>query len=431
MSASRGFATLDEWLSHFQTLHPKKIDFSLDRIRAVLGALDIARPPYRVITVGGTNGKGSCVALLESIYLAAGYSVGAFTSPHLLRFNERVRINGHDASDRRLIGLFERIDAALGPVTLSYFESSAVAAMLCFADSGVDLAILEVGMGGRLDAVNVYDADAALISSVDLDHTDWLGPDREAIGGEKAGILRHGRPAVVADRDPPRRLRAAVDALGAAARYAGVDYDYRACGDGFEYLPRGRASSSWPRPRFGGDIQIANAAACLALVDSLQTMLPVPAEAAAAGLRKAYVHGRMERFEIDGVEWLLDVAHNPAAALLFRERLARSGRPARSLAVFGAMLDKDLKRVLAPFIDVVGAWFVGPVDSERSASGEQLNDTLASLAAGPVAVCADIEAACRAAHAAARPGDRVLVFGSFYTVGPAMALLGLYSPSPE
>src|SRR5690606_4358764 len=211
----QSFASLAEWLAWLETLHPKKIDMSLDRIHVVLDALGIRPPPYRVITVGGTNGKGSCVAILESIYRQAGYRVGAFTSPHLVRFNERVRFDGADASDQELIALFESIDASLGAVTLSYFEASTVAAFLHFERCRADVAVLEVGMGGRVDAVNALDADAALIASIGLDHTDWLGPDREAIGHEKAGIMRAGRPVVVGDADPPASLARHAEAVGA------------------------------------------------------------------------------------------------------------------------------------------------------------------------------------------------------------------------
>ena len=225
VTSSRRHRSLEEWLAWLETLHPKKIDLSLDRVLTVLDRLDLRDPPYTVITVAGTNGKGSCVAMLESIYWHAGYSVGAFTSPHLWRFNERVRVDGIDASDEELVALFESLDAALDTVTLSYFESSTVVALMHFARRAVDVAVLEVGMGGRLDASNAVDADCALIVSVDLDHQEWLGEDREAIGHEKAGIMRAGKPVVVADRNPPASVLAHAAAVGAPVQLIGRDFD--------------------------------------------------------------------------------------------------------------------------------------------------------------------------------------------------------------
>lgn len=420
------FETLAEWLAWFETLHPKKIDFSLERIRDVLAALEIAVPRYRVVTVGGTNGKGSCVAILESIYLCAGYRVGAFTSPHLWRFNERIRFAGADASDAELVGVFERIEAARGNVTLSYFEASAVAAFLYFAMQDVDVAILEVGMGGRLDAVNVYDADAALIVSVDLDHKDYLGPDREAIGREKAGILRGDRPAIIADPDPPRSVLAAARERGARVHRLGRDFGVEAHADGLVYRRPGAAPRIFPRPPFGATIQLVNAAACITVVDSLQDVLAVDDAAIAAGLAAANLSGRFDRRVIDEVEWLFDVAHNPAAAARLRMAIDALPRKPRTLAVFGAMTDKDLVGVLRPFVADVAEWHVGAVASERGAELSQLCDALAELGASRVEQHVDIASACIAARARALPGERVLVFGSFYTVGPAIAALQLY-----
>jgi dihydrofolate synthase/folylpolyglutamate synthase len=422
------FDTLDQWLAWFETLHPKKIDFSLSRVRAVLDALDIATPPYRVITVGGTNGKGSCVAMLESIYREAGYRVGAFTSPHLWRFNERLRLDAKAISDTALIELFELMDAARGTITLSYFEASAVAAMLFYARARVDLAILEVGMGGRLDAVNVYDADAALIVSIDLDHEEWLGSDRDAIGREKAGIMRAGRPVVVADADPPTSILEAAASLGAELKLIGRDFSVESEADGLIYRVSGRADERLPRPSFGVRAQLQNAAACIAIVDALGSSLPVDRAAVGRGLKNVRIAGRLDRHTIDGVEWIFDVAHNPAAAARMLDALESSPPAERTWAVFGAMRDKDLAGVMRGFVSAVGEWFVAPVESERGASPDSLCGILSEL--GAVASAhADVAAACEAARRRAAPGDRVLVFGSFYTVGPALAALGLYSPA--
>ena len=423
----RSFNTLEQWLAWFETLHPKKIDFGLDRIRAVLDALSLSKPPYPVVTVGGTNGKGSCVALLQSIYRAAGYRVGAFTSPHLLRFNERIRLDGREASDAELMDLFERIERALGAVTLSYFESSAVAAMLYFADQRVDVGILEVGMGGRLDAVNVYDADAALIVSIDLEHQEWLGPDREAIGREKAGIMRPARPVVVADRQPPRSLIETAEQTGALLQLIGRDFDCDPDGpDAFVYRSA-RGTRRLPRPRFGGSEQLGNAAACVRVVECLDDRVPVDETAARRGLLEARVPGRFERHVIDAVEWIFDVAHNPAAAARLHASLDTLPAATRTVAVFGAMADKEIAAVLRPFAATVEKWFVASLDSERAAGAETLRGLMTSLGASRVETYPNVAAACAAARADTTAGERVLVFGSFYVVGPALAALEIYS----
>jgi len=424
MSESRRFESLDGWLQWLATLHPKQIDMSLGRVNGVLAALGIEDPPYRVITVAGTNGKGSCVALLEAIYLAAGYSVGAFTSPHLTRFNERIRCGGRDVDDESLIEVFELIDLARGELTLSYFEASAVAAMLHFARAGVDVALLEVGMGGRLDAVNAVDADAALIVSIDLDHMDWLGPDRDAIGREKAGIVRDGQPVVVADPDPPEGLIDEIRLRGGRALMIGADFNVEPVGDELSYRGRTQTPRRFPRPAFGGPIQLVNAAASIAIVDSMRAALPVAEAEIATGLASARLKGRFECVSVGETQWIFDVAHNPASALLFRAALDELKPVSRTIAVFGAMGDKDLEAVVGRFVPSVDAWFVGGIDSERGANPEDLALLLNRLGARDVSIFADVAQAARAARE--RPADRVLVFGSFYTVGPAFDVIELY-----
>jgi len=430
-TSTRRDYTLDDWLRRFETLHPKKIDLTLDRVTEVLDRLELRPPPAKVVTVAGTNGKGSCVAMLESIYWHAGYEVGAFTSPHLWRFNERIRVNGADARDEELVELFEIVDSSLGGLTLSYFESSTVAALLQFARRRVDVAVLEVGMGGRLDASNAVDADCALVVSIDLDHREWLGDDREAIGREKAGIMRRGKPVVIADRDPPRSLLAHAAAEGALPRLIGRDFDFRREASGWRRA-RGGGRRVLPLPPFGGEEQYGNAAACAAVVDCLAAQLPVGDDALAAGIGRAYLRGRFERREVDGVEWLFDVAHNPAAVIALAASVARLPRAPRTLAVFAAMRDKDLKGVVAPFSQSVDAWFVTQANAERGATGEELRDALAASGARAIETAADVAAATAAARAAAPRGARVLVFGSFLTVGAASDALGLYcAPSRQ
>jgi len=424
MTQSRRFESLDEWLTWLATLHPKQIDMSLDRVRGVLAALEISEPPYRVITVAGTNGKGSCVALLENIYLEAGYRVGAFSSPHLIKFNERIRFAGADVADATLIKVFETIDAARGELTLSYFEASAVAAMLHFAEAGADVAVLEVGMGGRLDAVNAVDADCALIVSIDLDHMDYLGPDRDVIGREKAGIVRAGRPVIVAETDPPDGLLDEIARREGALDLIGHDFKVATAEEGFEYQRTGHIARQFPRPVFGGRIQQDNAAAVVAAVDALQEMLPVDDSAIVAGLAGARVRGRFERVSINDGEWIFDVAHNPASAALLIESLAELEPVGKTIAVFGAMHDKDLAAVISAFVPLIDEWFVGAIDSDRGAAPGEIAVLLESLGARSVSCQADVAGA---AHAALGAGaERVVAFGSFYTVGPAMQAVGLY-----
>lgn len=436
------FSTLEDWLAWFETLHPKEIDMSLERLSAVLDLLALRPPPYKVITVGGTNGKGSCVAILESIYREAGYKVGTFTSPHLWRFNERIRVDGEDASDGQLIEVFQAIDDVLDTVTLSYFESSAVAALLHFAREGVDVAVLEVGMGGRLDAVNALDADAALIATIDVDHQEWLGGDRESIGREKAGIMRNNRPAILGDRDPPASLVGYARDIGAELHLIGRDFDfhrydegsYEEGGDGEEgdanawtYEEGHVRHPALPPIAFGGEVQYSNAAACVAVVERMRSELPVHDDALRSGLREARLRGRSERHLRGGVDWVFDVAHNPAAAKVFRSSVDHLPPAERTFAVFAAMHDKDIAGVLEHFAPIVEHWFLARADDKRGAPVEDLVRVLAGLGSDRVEACADIGAACVAAANRTQPGDRVLVFGSFYTVGPAMTALGLYS----
>jgi dihydrofolate synthase/folylpolyglutamate synthase len=295
-----------------------------------------------------------------------------------------------------------------------------------FANSGVEIAVLEVGMGGRLDAVNVYDADAALIASIGLDHVEWLGGDRETIGFEKAGIMRAHRPVVIADRDPPASLAAAAAATGADALFIDHEYSVAEDADGLVIVCRGGTRIRAPKPGFGGIEQHWNVAACVQAVVALRSILAVADDAIAAGVSRTKPEGRMDARTLDGVAWIFDVAHNPAAA----ERLALGAPRSRTLAVFGGMHDKDLRGVLRQFAHTVDDWHVATVASDRAATSSEINAILSDLGAAACHEHADIGAACAGARAAARDGDRVVVFGSFYTVGPALTALGLYSGSP-
>jgi dihydrofolate synthase/folylpolyglutamate synthase len=314
---------------------------------------------------------------------------------------------------------------------LSYFEASAVVALLHFKRRQADVVILEVGMGGRLDATNTVDTDCALIVSIDLDHQEWLGDTREAIGREKAGIVRRGKPVVIADRDVPRSVLAHAEAEGAVPCRIGRDYDFRREGAGWRRLRDAEATPLLPLPPFGGDEQFGNAAACAAVVDCLRASLPVSDAALAAGIAVAYLRGRFERHTVDGVEWVFDVGHNPAAMQRLLASLQRLPPAVRTFVVFAAMRDKDLVGVVQPFVALASAWFVAQGNAERGATGTELRALLTRLGATDVREAASVAAACAAAQAAARPGDRVLVFGSFVTVGTATEALRLYcAPSP-
>lgn len=427
MTSSRRGLPLDHWLAWFETLHPKRIDLSLDRLIAVLDKLGLRRPAFKVVTVAGTNGKGSCVAMLESIYWHAGYDVGTFTSPHLWRFNERIRFNGADATDEHLMAVFEHVDAALGSITLSYFEASFVAALEHFTRCKADVVVLEVGMGGRLDATNTVDTDCALIVSIDLDHREWLGETREAIGREKAGIVRSGKPVVIGDRAVPRSVLAHVAAEGAVPYLIGREFDFRRAGTGWRRTRDADTAPTLPLPPFGGDEQFGNAAACAAAIASLEAALPVPDAALAAGIAHAYLRGRLERQDIDGVHWVFDVGHNPAAAAQLATSLGRLPAAPRTWVVFAAMRDKDLAGVLQPFVAMAAGWFVAQASADRGATGDELGTLLASLGATSVVVADSVEAAVVAARAAVAPQDRVVVYGSFHTVAAATEALRLYS----
>jgi dihydrofolate synthase/folylpolyglutamate synthase len=424
-------ATLDRWLAWFETVHPKRIDLRLDRFVAILDELDLRTPAYKVVTVAGTNGKGSCVAMLESIYWHAGYDVGTFTSPHLWRFNERIRFNGADAGDAELVEVFEDVAARLGSATLSYFEASLVAALELYRRRAPDVAILEVGMGGRLDATNALDTDCALITSIDLDHREWLGETREAIGWEKAGIVRPGKPVVIGDRTVPGSVLEHAGAQGAPAYLIGRDFDFRRDGSRWHRAGDRDAMPSFPLPPFGGTEQFENAASCAAVVERLREVLPVSDAALAAGIANAYLRGRLERRDVDGVEWIFDVGHNPEAAVGLEASLRELPTPKHTWLVFAAMRDKDLAGVVQPFAAADG-WFVAQASADRGATGDELKYLLESLGARRVEVAEDVAAACVAARATARRGDRVVAYGSFHTVGAAMETLRLYcAPSPS
>jgi len=418
------FATLPEWLDWQQALHPKSIDLGLDRVREVMRQLGLVRPAGTVLTVGGTNGKGSVVAYLDAILRAGGYRCGTFTSPHLLHYNERIRIDGQAVGDDDLLEAFRLIDAARGETSLTYFEWNALAAFLALERAAVDVAVLEVGLGGRLDAVNAVDADVAAIVSVGLDHCEWLGDTVEAIGREKAGIFRRGRPAIFGARDMPWSVASAATATGARLRRLGVDFDFVERPDGWDYVGTGSRRAELPLPALGGAAQLANAATALAVLESAEPQLLVPDDAVRSGLAGASLAGRFQVVAGDP-EWILDVAHNPDAARILARSLAMRPVSGRTLAVCGILADKDVAGILQAMRPAVDQWIAVGLDGPRSLDAAALAGRLESAGANAVRRADDVATGCRLARELASPGDRVVVFGSFLTVGAALGWLGL------
>ena len=440
--------TLAEWLALQESVHPKSIDMELTRVTRVARELHLAEPEYPVITVAGTNGKGSTAAHLEALLRAQGARTGLFTSPHLIRYHERIRVDGAEASDDELIAAFERIEAARAATTLTFFEYNTLAALAIFSTRQVDVAVLEVGLGGRLDATNLIDADVAVLASVGFDHRDWLGDTLELIGAEKAGIFRSGRPAVLGTEDMPASVFTALRTLGARAVIAGRDFRWRVhAGGGWDYQGLEVTLPALPPSALAGAIQYRNAATALAALEALGSgdeardgarrlaarLGPVTAPAVASALGAVRLAGRFQVLPGE-VEWILDIAHNePAAQVLarqLRERpLPRAPRgrdgPAQTIAVIGVLADKDAGAIAGALQAVVDRWIVCALPGARGASAAQLAQRLARPA-HTMTLAPSVAAGCELARAAARPGDRVVVCGSVYTVGPALEWLQIY-----
>ena len=416
------FTSLDQWLSHLETAHPVGIDMGLARITRVKESLGL-KFACPVITVGGTNGKGSTCAFLESILLAAGYKVACHTSPHLLRFNERARLNGVDVSDADLLKAFERVEQARcrlsDPPTLTYFEFTTLAIMDIFANASVDAVILEVGMGGRLDAVNIVDADCAIVTSIDLDHMAYLGNTREAIAFEKAGIFRTKAIAICADPMPPTSLINHANAIGADLWLMGKDYSFTGDQQQWGWTGRGKRFSGLGYPALRGANQLLNASAVIAALIALHDRLPVSAQDIRNGLALVELPGRFQVLP-GRPTVVLDVAHNPHAAATLAESIEAMAYHPYTYAVFGAMADKDIDGVLKPLLNTVDYWYCTDLPTPRAASASDLAKRLRAFNKEAL-VFMDPGAAYQAALDKAGEGDRILVFGSFYTVSGVMA----------
>ena len=409
--------SLDDWLAHCERLHPKTIDMTLDRVKAVQArrGLHFDCP---VIAVAGTNGKGSTCAMIDSIARAAGWRVGLYSKPHLVHFEERCRINGEQIAAEALVPHFAAVEAARGDITLTYFEFTTLAIARALATAGLDLVILEVGLGGRLDAVNAFDADCSVITSVDIDHVEYLGPDRESIGREKAGILRAGRPAIIADPVPPASVIAAGEALGADLWLVGRDFNQQGDRQQWSWGGRGRRYHALSYPALRGANQLLNASGAIAALESLRDRVPVNAQAVRVGLATVELPGRFQI--VPGQPTLvLDVAHNAQSVGALALNLDQMGFYPRTIAVLGAMHDKDLASLVARLAPLVDVWHVTDLPLPRAATAVQLAEVVHAVApkAQPAECHADPAAALAAALKGADPADRIVVFGSFYTVG--------------
>ncbi|WP_157271562.1 bifunctional tetrahydrofolate synthase/dihydrofolate synthase [Azohydromonas aeria] len=411
--------TLDDWLAHCEALHPKGIDMTLERVAVVRDRLGL-KFGVPVVSVAGTNGKGSSCAMLDAVARAAGWRVGLYSKPHLVHFEERCRIDGEMIAAEALLPHFEAVEAARQGVALTYFEFTTLAIMRALSQAELDLVILEVGLGGRLDAVNAIDADCALITSIALDHTEWLGPDRESIGREKAGILRAGRPAVISDPQPPQSVLDVAAALGVDLRVAGRDFSQSGDRQQWQWKGRERRFHGLAYPALRGANQLLNAAGVLAVFEALFERLPISAQAVRQGLATVDLPGRFQIVPGQPV-LVLDVAHNPQSVAALALNLDQMGFYPRTHAVFGAMQDKDLAGALAHVAPLVDSWHLTALPTPRAAAPEALAELVRAAAGAGRAVTvqahADPAAALEAALKSADPADRIVVFGSFYTVG--------------
>ena len=422
------FHSLGAWLDWQLRLHPQPIEPGLERVRRVAHRSGWTPPRCPVITVGGTNGKGSCVALADAILRAGGYRTATFTSPHLIDYSERICLLGERASAASLVAAFERIADALGPDTLTFFEFNTLAALLIFETAAPDALILEVGMGGRLDAVNIVDADVAVVVSVGMDHAEWLGPDLESIAREMAGIFRAGRPALFGGDPPtPASLIEVADSVGAVLKLRGRDFRAvpRAHGR-WDFRPGPEEPSErlvdLPAPALAGTAQLGNAATTIAALTELRVRLPLDRDAVVRGLERVSLPGRFERFVDRDVEWVLDVAHNPAAADVLAASLAATPCEGRTLAVCGMLADKDVPAVLTRLRDCVDAWIAATTEGPRGLDDDELARRAAE-AGVQMDSGGTVSEAMRLARQRADAGDRIVVFGSFHTVGPALDAL--------
>ena len=420
--------SLGQWLDWQSSIHPRTIELGLARMHAILARLPVRRPGGPVIVVAGTNGKGSVAAYLEALLRAGGRSVGTYTSPHLIDYNERIRIDGQPIASDRLCAAFEIVETARGDSPLTFFEYGTAAALVAFSAAALDAWVLEVGLGGRLDAVNAVDGDASVVVSIGLDHMDWLGPDVESIGREKAGVFRAGRPAVLGSRQMPASVPAAAQAIGARAVTLGRDFDAQPLADGehFQFRFRDQPALDLPLPALPGRVQCDNAATALATLAELG-VLPAATQIAAA-LTAVRLPGRFERHvDTNGRTWILDVAHNPPAAENLAANLAASPVAGRTYALVGVLADKDAAGIATALRGAFAGYVALDLEGERARSAAELARAFGSDFGVLLGEAADVAHGMELLAAQAANGDRLVVFGSFHVVGPALEWLRLYS----
>lgn len=423
-------SSLSEWLVYLESIHTKSIDLGLARVSEVAARLGLALPMVKIV-VGGTNGKGSTCAMLEAILLSAGYKVGLYTSPHLIDFNERARVNGTVASDGQLTEHFARVEQVRGQTTLTYFEFTTLAVLSLFDACALDVVVLEVGLGGRLDAVNIVDADCSIVTSVDIDHTEWLGETRELIGLEKAHIFRAGKPAICSDPQPPESLVTYARDVGCDLWLFGKDFNYSGDRQQWAYGGRNQRRNALAYPALRGANQLLNASAALAALEALRDRIPVPQQAVRIGLSQAALPGRFQIIPGQPTV-ILDVAHNPHAAAVLSQNLDNMGFHPYTYAVFGMLSDKDIAGVVSRFGQKIDHWFCcdlpGPRATTGAALAEQVERALGtSVAPDDTPLCshhADPAQAYAQARERAHDNDRILVFGSFLTVASVLQALG-------
>ena len=422
---------LDGWLRFQQLQHPQSIELGLDRVLEVASRLDLVELPYRSVLVGGTNGKGSTVATLSALSRARGLRTGSFTSPHLVRYNERIAIDGQTVDDAALVAAFEQVESTRRDIPLTFFEYSALAAHQLFRSQGVQVAIVEVGLGGRLDATNAFAPDVSVVTSIGLDHMEWLGPTTEHIGREKAGIFRAGRPAILGSAQLPASIQEEIDRLGALARWPGKDFQTEIDADGRWTLRGwGWQHVDLPAPALAGHVQYANAAAAVA---AFHALLESARWTTARNLSTTMVCDALQSVTLPGrfqirpghPQWILDVAHNPAAAIALAEQLQSRPCEGRTLAVVGILADKDASGIAAALRHVVDAWVPCTLAGPRGRTAQQLAREIGD-SASMLALAGSVARGCEIVQQAARPADRIVVLGSFHAVGPALEWLGLY-----
>jgi len=413
---------LTDWLGYIESIHPSTIDLTLERIKIVIERLnlDISFP---ILTVGGTNGKGSTCSILESIYKEAGYKVACYTSPHFLNFNERIKIQALAVSDEVICEAFSRIESAREGVTLTYFEYGTIAAMIIFSEAHVDVAILEVGLGGRLDAVNVFDADCAIVTTVDLDHMDYLGHTREAIGFEKAGIYRTEKTSICGDFDPPQSLIKHAELIHADLKIIGKDFGYEAHHDSFDFLIDSTFVMNLPLPKLQGDFQLANATNALMAVKAMEDKLPLTEISIQKGIALTLLPGRFQ--EVKKMPSLIfDVAHNPQAARSLSHNLKTHVVPGKTIAVFSILKDKDIFGVINVLNLDIDDWFIAEIQNERAASIENISNTIQKInLSAHIEAFKNIQEAYQFASKEVTRNDRIIVFGSFFTVADIMKII--------